>query len=119
TMKIVVSPAKSLDFETPLPTKDHSQPHFLEAAAKLNGILRKKKPKALSELMSISDGLSQLNWRRNQEFTLPFTPQNARPALYAFNGDVYQGLDAYSLPMDQLEGLQDSLRILSGLYGVL
>jgi len=118
-MKIVVSPAKSLDFESPLPTPQYSQPQFLETAEKLNGILKRKKPKALAELMSISDPLAQLNWRRNQEFELPFTPENARPAVYAFSGDVYQGLDAYSIPTQQLERLQDTLRILSGLYGLL
>ena len=86
---------------------------------KLNAILKKKKPKALSDLMSISDNLAQLNWERNQSFSLPFTPENARPAVYAFNGDVYQGLDAYSISEDKLDALQDSLRILSGLYGIL
>lgn len=118
-MKIVISPAKSLDFESPLPTLEYSQPQFLETAEKLNGILKRKKPKALAELMSISDALAQLNWRRNQEFEPPFTPENARPAVYAFSGDVYQGLDAYSIPPEHLERLQGTLRILSGLYGIL
>jgi len=118
-MKIVISPAKSLDFETALPTKKNSQPQFLAHAEKLNKILAKKKPKALSKLMSISDNLAQLNWERNQQFSVPFTPENARPAAYAFNGDVYQGLDAYTIPEDKLDKLQDSLRILSGLYGIL
>ncbi len=118
-MKIVISPAKSLDFESTLPTSQYSQPQFLEQSKKLNGILKKKKPKALSKLMSISDKLAELNWERNQQFSLPFTADNARPAVYAFNGDVYQGLDAYTLPEEKLEKLQDTLRILSGLYGVL
>jgi len=118
-MKIVISPAKSLDFETALPTKRNSQPQFLAHAEKLNKILAKKKPKALSKLMSISDNLAQLNWERNQQFSAPFTVENARPAVYAFNGDVYQGLDAYTIPEDKLDSLQDSLRILSGLYGIL
>ncbi|MBO0322562.1 peroxide stress protein YaaA [Muricauda sp. CAU 1633] len=118
-MKIVVSPAKSLDFETALPTSQYSQPQFLEQSEKLNGILKKKKPKALSKLMSISDNLAELNWERNQQFSLPFTTDNARPAVYAFNGDVYQGLDAYTIPEQKLESLQDTLRILSGLYGIL
>ena len=69
--------------------------------------------------MDISDNLAELNWQRNQDFKTPFTPQNARPALYAFNGDVYQGLDAYTIPVDKLDQLQDTLRILSGLYGIL
>lgn len=118
-MKIVLSPAKSLDYESPLPTGRYSQPQFLQEAEKLNAILRKKSPRALARLMSISDPLAQLNWVRNQEFHPPFDPDNARPAIYAFNGDVYQGLDAYSLPEEKLDRLQDSLRILSGLYGML
>ncbi|PCJ92676.1 MAG: hypothetical protein COA50_15345 [Flavobacteriaceae bacterium] len=118
-MKIVISPAKSLNFESPLPTAQFEQPHFLEQAEKLNKILAKKKPKALSKLMGISNNLAELNWQRNQDFSVPFTTENARPAVYAFNGDVYQGLDAYSIPEDKLLQLQDTLRILSGLYGVL
>lgn len=118
-MKIIVSPAKSLDFETPLPTAQYSQPQFLEQAQTLNALLAQKPPKALSELMRISDKLAELNWERNQNFATPFTPRNARPAVYAFKGDVYQGLEAYTLPEATLERLQHTLRILSGLYGVL
>lgn len=118
-MKIVISPAKSLDFETDLPTTKYSQPVFLEQSEKLNKVLVKKKPKALSKLMGISDNLAQLNWERNQRFSTPFASDNARPAVYAFNGDVYQGLDAYSISEKKMEKLQDTLRILSGLYGVL
>jgi len=118
-MKIVISPAKSLDFESPLPTKQFTQPQFLEEAVKLNKVLVKRKPKDLSDLMHISDKLAQLNWERNQNFSIPFTEENARQAVFAFNGDVYTGLDAYSIPEAKIEGLQNSLRILSGLYGVL
>ncbi|NKI33385.1 peroxide stress protein YaaA [Croceivirga thetidis] len=118
-MKIVISPAKSLDFETQLPTSKSTQPEFLENAEKLNKVLAKKKPNALSKLMSISANLAELNWERNQQFSTPFTPENARPAVYAFNGDVYQGLDAYSIKESKFEKLQDTLRILSGLYGIL
>lgn len=118
-MKIVISPAKSLDLDSKLPTAQYTQPVFLEQAEKLNKILEKKKPKALSKLMGISDNLAELNWERNQNFSLPFAPENARPAVYAFNGDVYQGLDAYSISEEELDRLQDTLRILSGLYGVL
>ncbi len=118
-MKIVISPAKSLNFETPLPTTQYSQPHFLNHAQTLNTVLAQKSPTDLSELMSISAKLAELNWKRNQQFTLPFTPQNARPAVYAFNGDVYQGLDAYTFSEDQLKPLQHTLRIISGLYGLL
>ncbi|MEM9648035.1 MAG: peroxide stress protein YaaA [Bacteroidota bacterium] len=118
-MKIVISPAKSLDFETTLPTSRYTQPQFLEQSQKLNSVLAKKKPKALAKLMSISDKLAELNWERNQQFSVPFNPDNARPAVYAFNGDVYQGLDAHTISEDKLDKLQDTLRILSGLYGVL
>ncbi len=118
-MKIVISPAKSLDFETAIPLANFSQPVFLEQSEKLNKVLTKKKPRALSKLMGISDNLAQLNWRRNQQFSTPFTPETARPAVYAFNGDVYQGLDAYSISEKKMGKLQDTLRILSGLYGVL
>ncbi|KAA1247941.1 peroxide stress protein YaaA [Aquimarina sp. RZ0] len=118
-MKIVISPAKSLDFETQLPTQKFTESAFLEESEKLNMILQKKTPKKLSDLMGISDKLAQLNWQRNQEWHMPFTAENARPAVYAFNGDVYTGLDSYTIPEDRLEALQDKLRILSGLYGIL
>lgn len=118
-MKIVISPAKSLDYESDLPTKKYSEPSFSKEAERLHKILKKKSPKQLSELMSISDKLAELNWKRNQKWSLPFTPDNARPAVFAFNGDVYEGLDAYTIPEDKLDGLQDKLRILSGLYGLL
>ncbi|WP_340076820.1 peroxide stress protein YaaA [Leptobacterium sp. I13] len=118
-MKIVISPAKSLDFESKLPTKQYSQPAFQEESEKLNKILRKKSPKQLSKLMGISEKLGELNWQRNQDFELPFTLENARPALYAFSGDVYIGLDAYSIPTEKLDKLQAQLRILSGLYGII
>lgn len=118
-MKIVLSPAKSLDFERSIPTLKYTQPEFLEQSEKLNRILAKKNPRSLSRLMDISNDLAELNWERNQNFSPPFTPDNARPAIYAFNGDVYQGLDAYSIPEDKLDKLQDTVRILSGLYGIL
>lgn len=118
-MKIVISPAKTLDFETKLPTRRHSQPHFLAEAETVHTVLKEKTPRDLMGLMDISDKLADLNWQRNQEWATPFTPKNARPALYAFNGDVYTGLDAYTIPTAKLNRLQDTLRILSGLYGLL
>lgn len=118
-MKIVISPAKSLNFEKELPTKKFSEPHFLKEATTIQKTLKKKKPKDLSELMDISDKLAELNWQRNQEWQTPFTAENARPAVYAFDGEVYTGLDVYSLPETKLDDLQDKLRILSGLYGLL
>ena len=118
-MLIVISPAKSLDFETLPKTQHYTMPDMLEESEKLVGRLRKMKPKDLSDLMGISANLGQLNYERYQTWSLPFTPENAKQAVLAFNGDVYQGLDANSLDEDQLLLLQDKLRILSGLYGVL
>lgn len=118
-MKIVISPAKSLNFEKELPTTAHTEPQFLKQAATIQRTLKKKKPKVLSQLMDISDKLAELNWKRNQQWDVPFTKENARPAVYTFDGDVYQGLDIYTLPEVKLDDLQDKLRILSGLYGLL
>jgi cytoplasmic iron level regulating protein YaaA (DUF328/UPF0246 family) len=118
-MKIVVSPAKTLDYKTELPTNRGTQPQFLEAAETLNNKLERKSKKAISELMHISDALAMLNYQRYKEFQLPFTKENARPAAYAFAGDVYTGLDAYTIPESKIETLQNTLRILSGLYGIL
>ncbi len=118
-MKIVVSPAKTLDFESKLPTTRGTQPKFLEEAEMINKKLEGKSKKAISNLMDISDKLAELNYQRYKEFKTPFTKENARPAVYAFAGDVYTGLDAYSISSDKLDLLQDSLRILSGMYGLL
>ena len=118
-MKLVLSPAKSLNFESQLPTNRHSEAIFLPEAERLNKVLRKKSARSLSKLMTISDALGQLNYDRNQDWALPFNVDNSRPAMYAFDGDVYRGLDAYTLSEDQLDVAQDTVRILSGLYGVL
>jgi hypothetical protein len=118
-MKMIISPAKSLNFEKKLPTSEATQPVFLSEAERINKLLKKKSVTGLGKLMGISENLSQLNWERNQAFQLPFTPENARPAVYTFDGDVYTGLDAYSLPIAKTAVLQNQLRILSGLYGVL
>ena len=118
-MKIVVSPAKTLDYESKLPTTRGTQPEFLETAAKLNRKLSRQSKKQISELMSISDKLADLNYTRYQEFEEEHDKKNSRPAMYAFNGDVYSGLDSYTIPTDKLDRLQDTLRILSGMYGIL
>jgi cytoplasmic iron level regulating protein YaaA (DUF328/UPF0246 family) len=118
-MKIVISPAKSLDYETALPTKKYTQPAFLEQSQIVHTAVKEKSPAELRALMHISDMLAELNWQRNQDWKTPFTAKNARPAIYAFNGDVYIGLDAYTIPSTKINKLQDSLRILSGLYGLL
>lgn len=118
-MKLVLSPAKSLDYESKLPTVKFTQAQFLEESQRLNKLLKKKSAKGLSKLMSISDALGQLNYERNQEWELPFTKDNARQAIYAFNGDVYRGFDAYTIPTEKIKQIQEKVRILSGLYGVL
>ncbi len=118
-MKIVISPAKTLEFNKPVPIQAHSECAFLKQAEKLNAVLKKKSPKKLMELMDISENLSTLNYQRNQDWHLPFGPENARQAVFAFSGDVYDGLDAYTLDKDKFEDLQNKVRILSGLYGIL
>ena len=118
-MKILISPAKSLDFETKVPTSQFTEGIFLNEASILNGVLKKKSPNKLSELMSISSNLSELNWQRNQDWQLPFTKENSKQAVFAFKGDVYIGLDAYTLTENKIEQLQNKLRILSGQYGLL
>jgi cytoplasmic iron level regulating protein YaaA (DUF328/UPF0246 family) len=118
-MKIVVSPAKTLDFESPLPVSDYTLPRFSEETETLNEVLKKKSAKKLSDLMSISQALAELNFERNQLRIPEYTPENARPAVFAFKGDVYLGLDAYTLNPEQITQLQNKLRILSGLYGLL
>ena len=116
---MIISPAKSLNFDSPLPTKQFSNPDFIADAERINRLLKKKSVRSLGKLMNISEQLSQLNWDRNQSFSLPFTAENARPAVFAFDGDVYTGLDAYSLSEEKMQRVQDKLRILSGLYGLL
>lgn len=118
-MLIVISPAKSLDYDTPATTSRFTMPEMLDESEKLIGRLRKMKPKQLSKLMGISAQLGQLNYERFQTWHQPFTSENAKQAVLAFNGDVYQGLDANSLSEEGLLQVQDRLRILSGLYGVL
>ncbi|MGB1210022.1 MAG: peroxide stress protein YaaA [Lacinutrix venerupis] len=118
-MKLVLSPAKSLDFESKLPTENYTEAQFLNQSEKISKVLKKKSAKGISELMHVSDALGQLNYERNQEWQLPFTTENARQAAYAFSGDVYKGLDAYTISKDKIDVLQDKVRILSGLYGIL
>jgi hypothetical protein len=118
-MKLVLSPAKSLNLESELPTTNFSEGCFLKEAERLNKLLKKKSARSLSKLMKISPTLGQLNYERNQEWQLPFTPKNSRQAVYAFSGDVYRGLDAYTIPKEKIDKLQNTVRIISGLYGVL
>jgi cytoplasmic iron level regulating protein YaaA (DUF328/UPF0246 family) len=118
-MKMVISPAKSLNFDSDLPIDKYSTPFFLAEAKRINELLREKSPLELSQLMKISKKLGNLNWERNQNFTIPCNLDNARPAVYTFDGDVYTGLDIFSLPTVKVSAMQNSLRILSGLYGIL
>ena len=118
-MKIVLSPAKSLDFETKLPTTRGTQPQYLDTAIKINRKMSRMTKDEVAKLMDISDKLADLNYGRYKDFQEEHTKENSRPAMYAFNGDVYTGLDAFSIPVEKLDVLQDKLRILSGLYGVL
>lgn len=118
-MLAVISPAKNLDWHTPIPKIKASQPALLEQAERLVNQLRPLPPRDVSALMRISDKLGQLNYQRYQDWQRPFTKSNARPAIFAFAGDVYQGLDAHSLNAEDLAFAQNHLRILSGLYGLL
>ncbi|MFU2488950.1 peroxide stress protein YaaA [Thauera sp. WH-1] len=118
-MILVISPAKALDYETPPTTTRHTQPDFLDHSEALIEVLRQRSPAEIAELMSLSDPLASLNVARYASWSRPFSPDNAKQAVLAFNGDVYEGLDAPSLSEDELAWAQDHLRILSGLYGVL
>ena len=116
-MKILISPAKSLDFENIVETSISSEPIFADQAFKINNTIKNLTAPDLSSLMSISPKLSELNWSRNQDFQKIDTKE--KEAIFAFNGDVYDGIDANSINKSNYEKLQNSLRILSGLYGIL
>jgi cytoplasmic iron level regulating protein YaaA (DUF328/UPF0246 family) len=118
-MKIIISPAKSLDFESKAPTSLYTQPRFLEQSEKLHEKLKTLSKNKISELMKVSDDLAALNYDRNQTWQTPFTTTNAKQAIYAFTGAVFQGIDVNSLDEKKLPLLQENLRILSGLYGLL
>ena len=118
-MKVLLSPAKSLDFKSQLPTEKNSDLCFQKEAEYLNSILKRKSPEDLSQLMGVSSKIADLNYERNNDWSLPFTKKNARQAVYAFSGDVYRGLDAYSVDDDKIDFMQNSVRIISGLYGLI
>lgn len=119
-MLIVVSPAKSLDYESPLPTKKYSEPELLDHSEQLVRVMANKSPDDISSMMGVSASLGELNFTRFQEWERPFTTENSRPALLAFNGDVYAGIDAaHAFSERDYTHAQKTLRILSGLYGVL
>jgi len=118
-MLMVISPAKTLDFETPVTVSKTTQPEFLDSAETLIEQLRELSPAQVSGLMSISDKLGLLNFDRFQAWQRPLTKKNARPAVLAFKGDVYSGLAAETFTHEDLDFAQQHLRILSGLYGLL
>lgn len=118
-MLLVISPAKNLDYETPSATNTATQPDMLNQAQELIDQLRPLAPHEVSSLMKLSDKLGQLNYDRFQDWSQPFTADNAKQAVLAFNGDVYTGLDAPSFSAADFKFAQKHLRILSGLYGLL
>ncbi|MDQ7011394.1 MAG: peroxide stress protein YaaA [Mariprofundaceae bacterium] len=118
-MLIVISPAKKLDFTGPLRAPACTQPAFLAQSQILIDVLRQKDSDEIATLMHLSAKLAGLNTERFQQWHTPFSPDNARPAIFAFKGDVYQGLDAGTLKDDDIDFAQKHLRILSGLYGLL
>ena len=119
-MLAVISPAKSLDLTSRPTTRKHSQPRLLDESQALTDVMRTKAPDEIADLMHVSDDIAELNAQRYRDFELPFTTRNARPAAFLFNGDTYQGLNARER-FDERDWTEASktLRILSGLYGVL
>ena len=118
-MLFLISPAKSLDYETPPHIQAHTQPLFTRQSAALIDVLKTRSPQQISTLMKLSDALAGLNVARYQAWSAQFTAKNAKQAVLAFNGDVYAGLDAKTLSAQQLDWAQAHVCILSGLYGVL
>ncbi len=118
-MLFLLSPAKSLDYDTPPQVSTHTQPLFTRQSAVLIDVLKTKSPQDISRLMKLSDTLSGLNVARYQAWAKKFTVKNSKQSVLAFNGDVYEGLNAKTLNAAQLDWAQDHVCILSGLYGVL
>ncbi|WP_374593344.1 peroxide stress protein YaaA [Aquabacterium sp.] len=118
-MLIVLSPAKSLDYDTPATVADHTLPQFISQSAELIEVLKPKTPAQIAELMDLSDALATLNVARYGAWSKKFTARNSKQAVLAFNGDVYEGLDAKTLSPADLAWAQDHVAILSGLYGIL
>lgn len=118
-MIIVISPAKTLDFDSEPGTSKYTQPVFLKEATEINAYLKTLTPSNLIRLQGISAKLAQLNAERNLKWETPFTPMNAKQAVLAFNGDVYEGMNASAFSQEELDIAQKKIRILSGLYGLL
>lgn len=118
-MLALISPAKTLDYESALPTDQYTLPRLLEHSQQLIDVSRKLSASEIASLMSVSEKIAQLNVARFRDWQLEFNFSNARQAIFAFKGDVYTGLDAYDLTLQDLEFAQTHLRMLSGLYGLL
>ena len=118
-MLIVLSPAKSLDYKTPVKVKAPTLPEFVSESAKLIADLKKLAPQDVAKLMGLSDQLATLNVGRYRDWSKKFTEENSKPAIYAFDGDVYDGFDVKTLDAKSVQFAQDHIRILSGLYGAL
>lgn len=118
-MFFVLSPAKNLNEKAPAPVKEFTQPYLLAEAEILMRQLRELAPQQIAELMHVSDKIALLNVERNAEWHTPFTPDNAKQAVFMFNGDVYEGIAADTLKPEQIQYLQQHVRLLSGLYGIL
>ena len=118
-MLIVLSPAKSLDYKTPVKVKAPTLPEFVSESAKLIADLKKLAPQDVAKLMGLSDQLAVLNVGRYRDWSKKFTEENSKPAIYAFDGDVYDGFDVKTLDAKSVQFAQDHIRILSGLYGAL
>ena len=118
-MLFLLSPAKALDYDSPVGDVPHTQPLFVKQASELIAVLQQKSPQDIASLMSLSDNLAALNVARYQAWSPKFTAKNAKQAVLAFNGDVYEGLDAKTLQAKDLDWAQEHVAILSGLYGVL
>ncbi len=118
-MLIVLSPAKSLDYKTPVKVKEPTLPEFVSESAKLISDLKKLAPQDVAKLMGLSDQLAALNVGRYRDWSKKFTESNSKPAIYAFDGDVYDGFDVKTLNAKAVHFAQDHIRILSGLYGAL
>jgi uncharacterized protein len=118
-MLTVISPSKGQDFDQPLPDCGYTQPALQQHSQELITILRTLTPENISDLMDVSSNIANLNYQRFQEFSNTFTPENSRPALFAFKGDVYRGFALNNYQQADFDYAQRHIRILSGLYGYL
>jgi cytoplasmic iron level regulating protein YaaA (DUF328/UPF0246 family) len=118
-MIILLSPAKTLDYETPCSAKTATNPRMLKKSAELVDCLKKYSPKKITALMGVSDKIAELNVERYNQWQVPFTKKNSKQAIYAFRGDVYNGFDVDTLKGKEIDFAQKHLRVLSGLYGLL